>query len=258
MVNQCCREGAAVVFDCEKWGRRASSTGPAVLNPSSARRETQQAGLRLGEANMGVRVPPGSGIVPQSATFDSGTVKFQYYNDGGPWDGGGSPSTFSVPGNAKFYTHFTVTVSGNQIIFHYLHKTRWERSPKTSLESNGLYINNGALISRVTLIPRFTNVTLDPSSSTGDAPRFVSGEHLRRRPPAGFFFAIEITPSFWPLSLTTNAAPVSSIDQGGGKRRGGIIHVWGRSTTQTPLTMSRHTRPKSGSRSRPMSRAPKS
>ena len=65
---------------------------------------------------MGLRIPPGSGIVPQSATFDSGTVKFQYYMDGGPWDGGGSPSTFSVPGTAKFYTHFTVTVSGNQII----------------------------------------------------------------------------------------------------------------------------------------------
>jgi hypothetical protein len=61
MVNQCCGEGAAVVFDCEKRGRRASGTGPAVLNPSSARRETQQAGLRLGEANMGVRVPPTHG-----------------------------------------------------------------------------------------------------------------------------------------------------------------------------------------------------
>jgi hypothetical protein len=45
---------------------------------------------------MGLRTPPGSGIVPQSATFDGGTVKFQYYNDGGPVDGGGSPSTFSV------------------------------------------------------------------------------------------------------------------------------------------------------------------
>jgi hypothetical protein len=62
---------------------------------------------------MGVRVPPGSGIVPPSATFDNGTVKFQYYNDGGPVDGGGSPSTFSVPGSAKFYNHFTVTVSGD-------------------------------------------------------------------------------------------------------------------------------------------------
>jgi hypothetical protein len=119
---------------------------------------------------MGLRTPPGSGIVPQSATFDSGSVKFQYYMDGGPLDGGGSPSTFSVPGSAKFYTHFTVTVSGNQIIFEYLHKTFWKWFPKFALESNGLAINNGALISSVALIPRFTNVTLDPSSTTGTIP----------------------------------------------------------------------------------------
>jgi hypothetical protein len=52
------------------------------------------------------------------------------------------------------------------IIFEYLHKTFWKWFPKFALESNGLAINNGALISSVTLIPRFTNVTLDPSSTT--------------------------------------------------------------------------------------------
>jgi hypothetical protein len=123
---------------------------------------------------MGLRTPPGSGIVPRSATFDSGTVKFQYYNEGGPVDGGGSPSTFSVPGSAKFDNHFTVTVSGNQIIFYYLHKTFWSPSI-TSLEVPGpsphaLYIANGVLISSVALIPSFTNVTLDPSSTTGTIP----------------------------------------------------------------------------------------
>ena len=138
---------------------------------------------------MGVRVPPGSGIVPQSATFDSGTVKFQYYLDGGPWDGGGSPSTFSVPGSVRmtpserlvapqklgrFSPCFTVTVSGNQIIFEYLRKTSWSPSI-TSLYVPGpgthpLYISNGVLISGVALIPSFTNVTLDPSSTTGTIP----------------------------------------------------------------------------------------
>jgi hypothetical protein len=140
---------------------------------------------------MGVRIPPGSGIVPQSATFDSGTVKFQYYFDGGPWDGGGSPSTFSVPGSmtmtpserlvtpqklGRFSPCFTVTVSGNQIIFDYLHKTRWSPSI-TSLEVPGpendphaLYIASGVLISSVALIPSFTKVTLDPSSILSTVP----------------------------------------------------------------------------------------
>jgi len=137
---------------------------------------------------MGVRMPPGSGIVPPPATFDGGTVKFQYYNDGGPVDGGGSPSTFAVPGSVKFYNHFTVTVSGNQIIFEYLQKTHWLLSQNSLLGTapiNALFIQSGALISSVAGIPSFTNVTIDPSSIL---PPIESNA-----PPPNFFNANNVT-----------------------------------------------------------------
>ena len=99
----------------------------------------------------------------QSATFDAGTVNFQYYFSGGTFNSDGSPSTFSAPGSATFGPWFTVTVSGDQIVYTYLEATNWSGST-ASLNSNGLFIDNGSLISSVSGIPSFTNVTLDPSS----------------------------------------------------------------------------------------------
>ncbi|AUC93544.1 hypothetical protein CWS35_03820 [Bradyrhizobium sp. SK17] len=99
-----------------------------------------------------------------AATFDSGTLGFQYYSYGGAYSGPGSPSTLTLPGgSAQFFNYFTVSASGNQITFTYLSDTTWSPSG-TSYNSNGVVIDNGALLTAGAGLPAFTSVTLDPSS----------------------------------------------------------------------------------------------
>jgi len=104
----------------------------------------------------------------QATTFDGGTVEFQYYYDGGVSNYAGSPAAIVTPGHATFSDYFTVTVSGNQIVYDFLSSFTWFRSV-TSLNSGGLYITNGSLISSVLGVPAFTSVTLDPSSILGSS-----------------------------------------------------------------------------------------
>ena len=89
-----------------------------------------------------------------------GTADFQYYSYGGAYDIGSSPATIATPGSATFFVDFalyrypyfspidffTVTLSDNQIVYTYLSDTTWGSSV-TSLDSGGLYIDNGSLIS---------------------------------------------------------------------------------------------------------------
>jgi hypothetical protein len=113
-----------------------------------------------------------------------GTADFQYYSNGGAYDTGGSPATIATPGSTMFFNsfmvmmpdnpipytyffdYFTVALSDNQIVYTYLSQTNWSPSI-TSLDSDGLYIDNGSLISSVSGIPAFTSVRLDPSSLLG-------------------------------------------------------------------------------------------
>ncbi|WP_298276922.1 PEPxxWA-CTERM sorting domain-containing protein [uncultured Bradyrhizobium sp.] len=108
-----------------------------------------------------------------AATFDSGTLGFQYYSYGGAYSGPGSPSTLTLPGgSAQFFNYFMVSASGNQITFTYLSDTTWSPSG-TSYNANGVFIDNGALLTAGSGVPSFTSVSLDPSSiltgSTFDA-----------------------------------------------------------------------------------------
>jgi PEP-CTERM motif len=97
-----------------------------------------------------------------------GTAVFQYYSYGGAYDNTGSPTTIATPGSATFLDYFTVTLSGDQIVYTYLSDVTWSPSV-TSLDSGGLYIDNGSLISSVSGIPAFTSVKLDPSSMLGSS-----------------------------------------------------------------------------------------
>ncbi|OCX32719.1 hypothetical protein QU42_02200 [Bradyrhizobium sp. UASWS1016] len=75
-------------------------------------------------------------------------------------------------GSAQFFNYFTVSASGNQITFTYLSDTTWSPSG-TSYNANGVFIDNGALLTAGSGVPSFTSVSLDPSSiltgSTFDA-----------------------------------------------------------------------------------------
>lgn len=53
--------------------------------------------------------------------------------------------------------------SGNRVTFTYLSQTTWNSSV-TSCNSNGVIIDNGALLTAGAGLPAFTSVTLDPSS----------------------------------------------------------------------------------------------
>lgn len=74
-----------------------------------------------------------------AATFDRGTLGFQYYSYGGACDNSGSPSTLAWSGgSAQFLDYFTVSASGNRVTFTYLSQTTWSSSV-TSYNSNGGY-----------------------------------------------------------------------------------------------------------------------
>ncbi len=106
--------------------------------------------------------------VPAFASYDGGTVNFQYYAYGGTYNGSNSPSTFAAPGNAVFGNYFTVAVSGSKITYTFDSDTIWSTSA-ASLNSGGLYIDNGSLISNVSGLGPITSVSLDPTSMLGSS-----------------------------------------------------------------------------------------
>ncbi len=104
--------------------------------------------------------------VDAATVYDGNSVTFQYYAYGGVYGGGGSPATFTAPGSTPFFNFFDVKVSGNRIIYKYLSDTTWSAST-TSLNSGGLYVDNGSVIYSAGGEPAITSVTLDPSSTLG-------------------------------------------------------------------------------------------
>jgi hypothetical protein len=101
-----------------------------------------------------------------ASVYDGNLVTFQYYAYGGVYDGNGSPTTFVAPDSATFASYFDVTVVGNQIIYSYTGDTTWSPSA-VSLDSGGLYVDNGSVIYSAGGEPSITSVTLDPASMLG-------------------------------------------------------------------------------------------
>jgi hypothetical protein len=112
----------------------------------------------------------GLALVTQASAdvYSGGTVTFQYYSYGGTYDSVGSPSTFATPGSDTFLAYFTVSVSGDQITYTYLNDTTWSPSA-TSLNSGGLYVDNGAVIYSDSGVPPITSVKIDPASMLGSS-----------------------------------------------------------------------------------------
>ena len=107
-----------------------------------------------------------AGVASAADVYDGNSVTFQYYSYGGAYDGFGSPTTFTAPGSATFTPFFDVSVAGNQITYTYLTDTTWSSSV-VSLDSGGLYVDNGSVIYSEGGEPAITGVTLDPSSMLG-------------------------------------------------------------------------------------------
>ena len=90
------------------------------------------------------------------------TVTTQYYAYGGPYNGFGSPASFTADGGAhgQFYNYFNITVTDNQISFNYNGANSTWSPSAVSLNSGGLYITNGDLLSFVGA-SAITGVTVD-------------------------------------------------------------------------------------------------
>ena len=90
------------------------------------------------------------------------TVTTQYYAYGGPYNGLGSPASFTADGGAhgQFYNYFNITVTDNQISFNYNGANGTWSPSAVSLNSGGLYITNGDLLSFVGA-SAITAVTVD-------------------------------------------------------------------------------------------------
>ncbi len=94
------------------------------------------------------------------------TATSQYYAYGSTYNGSGSPTTFTVDGgaHAQFFNYFNITVTNNQIIFDYNGaSTSWSDSA-VSLNSAGLFIENGNLLS-FSGADAINTVTLDPATN---------------------------------------------------------------------------------------------
>lgn len=100
------------------------------------------------------------------------TVTSQYYAYGGTYNSGGSPAVFIANGTAQtsFFTYFSLTVTDNQVVYDFLSDVTWSSSG-TSLNSNGLFITNGNLLSFMGASP-IANVTMDPASRGGSGVTF--------------------------------------------------------------------------------------
>ena len=106
--------------------------------------------------------------VSSASVYDGNSVTFQYYSYGTTYDGYGSPATFTTPGTTTFSPYFDLTVSGDQITYTYLTDTTWSPSA-VSLDSGGLYVDNGSVVYSAGGEPSITSVTLDPASVLGSS-----------------------------------------------------------------------------------------
>lgn len=104
------------------------------------------------------------------------TIDWQYYAFGGTYDYLGSPGSFVAGSTTSFfggvfnnlnYGYFTISATDTQIIFDYSLcspcPSTWDSSPD-SLNSGGLYIQNGILLTDITSNP-FSSVTVDAATN---------------------------------------------------------------------------------------------
>lgn len=94
-----------------------------------------------------------------SASAQAADLTFQYYAYGGAYNSLGSPNTFSPGSGGTFGSYFNYTANNNRIVIDFTSPVTWSSST-TSLNSGGLYIDNGAL---------FTNPNISISSVLIDA-----------------------------------------------------------------------------------------
>jgi hypothetical protein len=85
-------------------------------------------------------------------------LAFTYYAYGGVYQG---PDSFASGGGGNFIGDFNYTENSSQIVITYQQTETWSSS-SVSLNSNGLYITNGALFDNPNI--NISNVTIDPSS----------------------------------------------------------------------------------------------
>lgn len=123
------------------------------------------------------------------AGFLGSAATFEYYVYGSAYDKGGSPTTFTVDGvaGASLYNpidsairYFDVLVTDSTIVFDFQGVGSWSESP-VSLNSNGLYIETGPLMSfsgapaiqAVSIDPGTNMAGLVPTNITHDASRIA-------------------------------------------------------------------------------------
>jgi hypothetical protein len=89
------------------------------------------------------------------------TVTSQYYAYGAPYLGLGSPTSYVVDGvtTSVFGGYYQLSISDSQIEYTYLSDTAWSPSGE-SLNSAGLYIDNGNLLTFTGLGSTFSNVSM--------------------------------------------------------------------------------------------------
>ena len=98
---------------------------------------------------------------PARAGMIGSTVTSQYYVFGATY---GSTATFTADGQAhpSSYPLFNITVTDTQVIYQFTSAGSWTTSP-TSLDSNGLYISNGNLLSFTG--PAILSAKIDPATT---------------------------------------------------------------------------------------------
>ena len=98
------------------------------------------------------------------------TATFQYYAYGGPYNLlGNGTDTFTVDGAAhgQFFNYFNIIVNDTQITYSYNGGTGPWSNSVTSLNSGGLFIRNGSLLT-FTGVPVITGVTVDAATNMVD------------------------------------------------------------------------------------------
>jgi hypothetical protein len=94
-----------------------------------------------------------------STQASAADLSFNYYAYGGLYEG---PDNFTSGGGGNFDGYFDYTATDSQITYTFVSDTTWSPSA-VSLNSNGLYITNGALITDPNV--SITFVTIDPAST---------------------------------------------------------------------------------------------
>ena len=100
-------------------------------------------------------------VVPRAeAGLLGDTINWQYYAYGGAYNNLGSPGSFVAGSTSSgFGGYFDLSANNSQIIFNYSSSTAWSASG-VSLNSGGLYIENGILLTDSA--NTFTGVSINP------------------------------------------------------------------------------------------------